>query len=165
MENRLELMTEERMKRSLRRISLEILEKHAGNGMLFVFGLNTRGYKIAKSICKTFLEISSLSIKPIRLSVDEEKIYGKHLDLNNAFVVLIDDVIFSGETLHKAINMLSNYGKPESITIAALIDRGHRKYPLQPDFIGMVQPTKLNEHVSVMLPDNDGKNRVILAVD
>lgn len=160
--NKIELMSPMRIERSLKRMTLEIIEKHAGKGLMYIFGINERGYKLAKKITANIKSVNRMNINPIRVDVSNQKVHASNLDLNQAFVVLIDDVIFSGDTLKKAMDLIQPYGTPKTIKIAVLIDRGHRKYPIQPEFVGLEHPTKLKEHVEVLLPDEDGQDRVVL---
>ncbi|TNE73829.1 hypothetical protein EP331_03275 [bacterium] len=160
--DKIELMSPMRVERSLKRMTLEIIEKHAGKGLMYIFGLNERGYKLAKKISSNIKSVNRMNVSPIRIDVHNDKVSTNSIDLNDAFVILIDDVVFSGETLKKAMDLIEPYGTPKTIKIAVLIDRGHRKYPIEPEFIGMVHPTKLKEHVEVWLPDTDGQDRVVL---
>lgn len=160
--NKIELMSPMRVERSLKRMTLEIIEKHAGKGLMHIFGINDRGYKLAKKITANIKSVNRMNLTPIRVDVHNGMVHATELDLNQAFVVLIDDVIFSGDTLKKAMELIEPFGAPKTIKIAVLIDRGHRKYPIEPEFVGLEHPTKLKEHVEVLLPDEDGQDRVVL---
>ena len=83
-------------------------------------------------------------------------------DLNNKTLVLVDDVIFKGRTIRAALNAVNEYGRPEVIRLAVLVDRGHRELPIHPDFIGKKLPTAKEEVVKVYLQDSDGRDAVEL---
>jgi pyrimidine operon attenuation protein / uracil phosphoribosyltransferase len=158
----IELMSPMRVERTLKRMTLEIIEKHAGKGNIFIFGINDRGYKLAKKIASIIKAVTRINRSPIRVDVQNGTLSDSTVDLNNSFVIVVDDVIFSGESFKKALDLIEPLGKPRTIKIAVLVDRGHRKFPIEPEFAGMVHPTKLNEHVEVYLPDSDGLDRVVL---
>ncbi|HEY9888216.1 MAG TPA: bifunctional pyr operon transcriptional regulator/uracil phosphoribosyltransferase PyrR, partial [Candidatus Obscuribacterales bacterium] len=83
-------------------------------------------------------------------------------DLTGKTLVLVDDVIYSGRTIRAAMNAVSDYGRPEMIQLAVLIDRGHRQLPIHPDFVGKVVPTAREEIVKVFLKETDGQDGVQL---
>jgi pyrimidine operon attenuation protein/uracil phosphoribosyltransferase len=157
----IELMSPQRLQRSLRRIALEIIEKHKGNGPLCIFGLNERGYHLSKLLSFFLEEFNSPPPALIHLDVINDTISGTP-EIDGAFVVLLDDVIFSGSTFSQALEKIKPLGTPAATFLATLIDRGHRTVPLKPQFIGLTHPTKLNERVEAKLPDTDGNNRVLL---
>lgn len=159
---KIELMSPMRVERSLKRMTLEIIEKHAGKGVVYIFGLNERGYKLAKKIAAIIKSVNRINLSPIKITVDSLTVAKTDIDTNNAFVILVDDVIFSGESFKKALELIEPFGNPKTIKIAVLVDRGHRKYPIEPEFVGLTHPTKLKEHVEVLLPDTDGQDRVVL---
>lgn len=159
---KIELMSPMRVERSLKRMTLEIIEKHAGKGIIYLFGLNERGYRLAKKIAAIIKSVNRINLSPIRISIADGTVAKSDVDINNAFVVLVDDVIFSGESFKKAMELIEPFGNPKTIKIAVLVDRGHRKYPIEPEFVGLSHPTKLKEHVEVLLPDTDGQDRVVL---
>lgn len=159
---RIELMSPMRVERSLKRMTLEIIEKHAGKGVIYLFGLNERGYKLSKKISSIIKSVNRINLSPIRIDIKKLELSKTDFDITNAFVILVDDVIFSGESFKKAMELIEPFGNPKTIKIAVLVDRGHRKYPIEPEFVGLTHPTKLKEHVEVLLPDLDGEDRVVL---
>ena len=161
----IELMSPMRVERTLKRMTLEIIEKHAGRGNIYIFGINERGYKLSKKIAAIIKAVTRINRTPIRVDVHKGTVADTTVNLDQAFVILVDDVIFSGETFKKALDLIEPLGKPRTIKIAVLVDRGHRKFPFEPEFAGMVHPTKLNEHVEVYLPDSEGLDRVVLFED
>ena len=158
----IELMSPMRVERSLKRMTLEIIEKHAGKGVVYLFGLNDRGYRLSKKIASIIKSVNRVNLSPIRIDVDNLTVSKTDIDISDAFVVLVDDVIFSGESFKRALELIEPFGNPKTIKIAVLVDRGHRKYPIEPEFVGLVHPTKLKEHVEVLLPDTDDQDRVVL---
>lgn len=162
MSSTIELMSPMRVERTLKRMTLEIIEKHAGKGSIIIFGVNDRGYRLAKKIASVIKAVTRINRTPIRVDVDKESISDSTVSTENAFVLLVDDVVFSGQTLKKALKLIEPLGNPRSVKIAVLVDRGHRTYPIEPEFVGMIHPTKLSEHVEAYLPDADGKDKVLL---
>jgi pyrimidine operon attenuation protein/uracil phosphoribosyltransferase len=100
-------------------------------------------------------DLDSIGIRtPARTDID--------FDLSAKTLVLVDDVIYSGRTIRAAMNAVNDYGRPEMIQLAVLIDRGHRQLPIHPDFVGKVVPTSREEAVQVYLKDTDGQDGVHL---
>jgi pyrimidine operon attenuation protein/uracil phosphoribosyltransferase len=162
MSSTIELMSPMRVERTLKRMTLEIIEKHAGKGTIVLFGVNDRGYRLAKKIAAVIKSVTRINRSPIRVDVSNSTISDSTVNTENAFVLVVDDVIFSGQTLKKALELIEPLGNPRCVKIAVLVDRGHRSYPVEPEFVGMIHPTKLNEHVEAYLPDTDGSDRVVL---
>jgi pyrimidine operon attenuation protein/uracil phosphoribosyltransferase len=151
-----------RVERSLKRMTLEIIEKHAGKGTIVLFGINDRGYRLAKKIAAIIKSVTRINRIPIKIDVTAGVIADPAVSTQGAFVLLVDDVLFSGSTMKKALELIEPLGSPRTIKIAVLVDRGHRTFPIEPEFVGMIHPTKLSEHVEVFLPDKDGHDRVVL---
>lgn len=150
-------MNERRIQRTLRRMAIQVWErmgdKGAGNNLVLI-GLNERGYTTAQKIAEYLQEIADLQVEPYQYQVQDKAANRNLPDCNDKFVLLVDDVIFSGKTMFSALSSICSIYEPEIIEIAALIDRGHRKYPLGTDLTGIKVPTKLGEHIEVML--NEG---------
>lgn len=146
------LMDEHRIERSLKRIAHQVLEDNRQSKELVIAGINERGYSVARLLQKYLSNLSDSEIALHRLKVEGNGQENKHdFDLTNKYVLLVDDVIFSGTTMYKALQLLSERGKPDEVHTVTLIDRGHRKYPIFAQFVGMELPTKLDEHVRVLL--------------
>lgn len=146
-------MDRARIERTIKRISYQIAEKAKDKNISLV-GLNERGYAVASEIC-TFLKDAKLNDVSL-FSLDVEKAVKKpetikgEYKLDNTFVVVIDDVIFSGRTMFAALQFLLD--QPDyTVYTGVLIDRGHRKLPVKSEFIGMEIPTKPKEHVELAL--------------
>lgn len=152
-------MDRSRMKRTLKRMAIQVWER-LGNeqkeGELVLVGLNERGYATAKEMATHLQNLMEAEVEPYRFDVNEKAANTDLPDCNEKFVLIVDDVIFSGKTMFAALSSICNIYAPSSIEIATLLDRGHRKYPLRTDLTGITVPTKLGEHIEVML-----KNRAL----
>ena len=144
------LMDASGIRRALTRISHEILEKNKGMEDIVLVGIRTRGVPIAERIAK-----SIESIEGKRPPVGILDITGKH-------VVLVDDVLYTGRTIRAALDALIDMGRPKSIQLAVLIDRGHRELPIRADYVGKNVPTSSHELVSVQLNATDGLEKVVI---
>lgn len=157
----LELMSSQRMLRSLNRFSRQIIEDNTEELPIVIIGIDERGGYLAKIL-------SSILDREISASTQWTRIDIKHgsgelsspVPVDNTFLVLIDDVIFSGKTMFTAFRNIMDRGTPGTMKLSALIDRGHRKYPLYAEYIGSYSPTKLQEHVECRFT-SDGKPRAI----
>lgn len=170
-----ELMDGMAMGRALTRISHEIIEANKGASQLVLVGIKTRGVPIAYELAKKIKAIENVDV-PVEI-VDitfyrddlEQKaqhpIKGKsfiHTDISNKTVILVDDVIFTGRTARAAMDAIMDYGRPNYIQLAALVDRGHRELPIRADFVGKNIPTSKQENVRVMIKELDGEDKVII---
>jgi len=170
-----QIMDEIAMERALKRISHEIIEKNKGVKDIALVGIKTRGIPIAKRIAgyiKDFenyeVEVGNLDITLYRDDLTE-KFEQAHLnqtdinfDINNKNIILIDDVLYTGRTVRAALDAIIDIGRPKTIQLAELIDRGHRELPIRADYVGKNVPTSENEIVRVELIETDDENRVII---
>ena len=160
--------------RALTRIAHEILERNGGAKDLAFVGLRTRGITLAHrlaakiaSIDGAQLPVGTLDITLYRDDLDMRGapvIRGTDIpfSIKNKTVVLVDDVLYTGRTVRAALDALIDLGRPGSIQLAILIDRGHRELPIRPDFIGKNLPTSRRETVAVRLKEHDGEDRVVI---
>lgn len=168
----IKILDENDIKRSLIRISHEILEKNKGPEDLVFLGILTRGYYLAKRIAENIglfenvkIPYGSLDVGPYRddtkkTTDDKSEI---SFDLNNKKVILVDDVLFTGRTVRAAMDAITNRGRPSSIQLAVLIDRGHRELPIRPDYVGKNIPSSKNkEIIKVKLYEFDGEDGVYI---
>ena len=175
MKQKAQLMDETALGRALMRISHEIVEKNRGVENLVLVGIRRRGEPIAlrirdniQRIEERALPVGSIDIRFYRddLSRLEESPTVKKaalpFDVNGRDVVLVDDVIYTGRTVRAAIEAVFSCGRPRSIQLAVLIDRGHRELPIRPDFVGKNIPTSRSELIEVRLPEFDGETGVWL---
>jgi pyrimidine operon attenuation protein / uracil phosphoribosyltransferase len=157
------LMDTARMSRSIRRIAFNIAEEST-KAPIVILGINERGFALAERLHKEIVAIPTMGCSSGKIEVATNgtvNIPSSH-QLNGAYVVVVDDVMFSGKTMQLAIIHIISTFQPEIIRVASLIDRGHRKYPLEPKFVGLTCPTKLTEHVHVFIqPDSDHDSVVL----
>ena len=169
------IMDEEKIRRSVMRIAHEIIEKNAGTEDVALVGIRTRGYPIAERIRDNIEEIEGrdvpLGILDITLYRDDLSklsyqpvVNSTQIDfrIENTTVVLVDDVLYTGRTVRAALDAIVDLGRPKSIQLAVLVDRGHRELPLRADYIGKNVPTSKKEIVTVNLIEIDGKDEVVI---
>ena len=170
------LLDENGIRRSITRISYEIIERNKGVEDLVLVGIKTRGVYLArrmrdrlKEVEKVDVPVGELDITPYRddrkNDFSQEKIPDLEpmdLDITNKNVVLVDDVLYTGRTIRAAMDALIANGRPKSISVAVLVDRGHRELPIKADFVGKNIPTSLNEQVSVNVSEIDGVDSIEL---
>lgn len=169
------IMTAQDIDRSLDRLSLEILERNHGVGNLAVIGIHTGGVYLAERIRRKIdsreqgaIKIGSLDITLYRDDwslISQNPIVRKTdigFPLENQRVVLVDDVIFTGRTIRAAMDAIMDYGRPDSIQLAVLVDRGGRELPIQPDYVGMTIMAGKGEQVDVLLKEKTGQDEVIV---
>lgn len=163
------IMSAEDVRRALMRIAHEILEKNRGSKDLCVVGIRTRGAVLAERINAFIKEIEGkelpFGILDITLyrddltTIDTQPVVRETLikfDITGKRVVLVDDVLFTGRTIRSALDALIDFGRPSSIQLAVLIDRGHREFPLRADYVGKNIPTSIDQNVKVQLMETDG---------
>ncbi|MFE4106532.1 bifunctional pyr operon transcriptional regulator/uracil phosphoribosyltransferase PyrR [Almyronema epifaneia] len=169
-----EILSAEEIRRTVNRLASEIVEKTGDLEKLILVGIYTRGVPLAQTLAQ---QIERLEQTPITVGALDITFYRDDLDkistrtpaktklpkdLAGRTVVLVDDVIFSGRTIRAALNAVSDYGRPDLVRLAVLIDRGHRQLPIHPDFIGKQLPTASEEVVKVYLQTTDQRDAVEL---
>lgn len=175
MTNKAELMDESAVKRSIARITHEIIERYRGVENLVLVGIKRRGLPIAKMIADNINRFENVSVPvgyiditlyrdDISEASTEPQMSDSSLpvDINGKCVILVDDVIYTGRTARAAIECIFSHGRPASIGLAVLVDRGHRELPLRPDFVGKNIPTSKSEVIAVRVPEFDGETCVLL---
>lgn len=149
----LTLMTTDRIGRSLMRMAHEVNEQNRSDYPIVLFGINQRGFVVAEALGEALADITEveISVEQLDLETDDgsDRPWKQGKYEKPHFIVLVDDVIFSGQTMFQALTITVGRLKPAEIYTAALIDRGHRKYPVKAEFYGLKMPTKLDEHVAV----------------
>lgn len=168
-----QIMTADEIRRATVRISHEIVEKQAGTAGLALVGIQRRGVPLARRIADAIeehegvrLPVGALDITFYRddlsLVAQQPVVKGTDLpfDLNGATVVLVDDVLYTGRTIRAAMDALVDFGRPQAIRLAVLIDRGHRELPIRADHVGKNVPTSREETVKVHLLETDGQDGV-----
>lgn len=159
--------------RALTRISHEILERNKGPEDLLLLGLHTRGVPLAKRIAERIasvegapVAVGSLDVTMYRDDLRSQPTRGPQqtvvpaTGIDGKVVVLVDDVLFSGRTIRAALDALNDLGRPSSVRLAVLVDRGHRELPIRADHVGKNLPSARSERVSVRLEEVDGHDEV-----
>ncbi|MDZ7718397.1 MAG: phosphoribosyltransferase family protein [Balneolaceae bacterium] len=155
------LLKEKRIRRTIKRISYQILEE-AKNQQIALVGLNERGFSLAKEIKSNLEEATGDDITLKQLNSEDESIIEFDSDrVQNCALFMIDDVIFSGGTMFRSIRKVKELSAFEKIFVVVLVDRGHRKYPVHAGIVGLDAPTKLNEQVELRLK-NGLPHKVVL---
>jgi len=169
-------MDEEMIKRTLMRISHEILERNKGTKDLALVGIRTRGAHLAQRLAVQIKEIDGravpVGILDITLYRDDLTMIDScpvvhstkiDFDISEKKIVLVDDVLFTGRTIRCALDELIDLGRPQNIQLAVLIDRGHRELPIRADYVGKNVPTKQTDNVEVRLKEEDSQDEVLLS--
>lgn len=169
------IMNDAAMQRSLKRMAHEILERNRGCEGVCLIGIHSRGVPMAKRLAENIKDIEgkevlcgTLNISLYRDDIDsftEIPIVSDTdipFDVRDMNVVLVDDVIFTGRTVRAAMDAIITRGRPATIQLAALVDRGHRELPIKPDYVGKNVPTSREEIVSVRFAETDGTDCVEL---
>lgn len=169
------VMDAEGIERSLTRIAHEILERNKGTDNLIIIGIRKGGVSLAERLCEKLSAIEGSEIMSGTLDItlyrDDVLTTGRRPPIEGTYipfpldhkrVILVDDVLFTGRTIRAAMDALMDFGRPERIQLAVLIDRGHREFPIRADFIGETLPSSLWENISVNLTDNGDKDEVVI---
>ena len=142
-----------RIERTVRRMAYQIIEEAHGKQIQLI-GLNERGYALAELLSHFIQKGSDSPVYSEQLWANSDKSFTSPQSSNDSTVlVIVDDVIFSGETILKGLNKIAKIERFDKIFVSVLVDRGHRKYPIEATVIGMKIPTKLNEQITVSLKD------------
>ncbi|MDI9900894.1 bifunctional pyr operon transcriptional regulator/uracil phosphoribosyltransferase PyrR [Rhodococcus sp. IEGM 1409] len=177
-----ELLSAQDVGRTIARIAHEIIEKTALDGpegtapRVVLIGIPTRGTTLATRLRAKIEEFSGvrLPIGSLDITLYRDDLRNKpHRPLertsvpeggvDNALVVLVDDVLFSGRTVRSALDALRDLGRPRAVQLAVLVDRGHRELPLRADYVGKNVPTARSEDVKVLLQEHDGREAVVIS--
>lgn len=166
------IMDENAMKRAVARITYEILERNKGAVDLCVIGIMSRGVPLAKRIADKIFELEGISVPVGILDItahrDDEKMSSETdrteipFDIKNKRLILVDDVIYTGRSTRAAIDAIMERGRPQSVQLAVLIDRGHRELPIRADYVGKNLPTSKDEEVKVMMKESDDCDKVVI---
>lgn len=159
------IMRSGQLNRALKRLSMQIVEDLKGTEDVLVIGLNTRGYATAKAFTSLLESALKMSIHCFQLDAHQSGSLNHQISEKispNTYVLLVDDVLFSGSTMMNAIRKVLDSNEPKILRVAVIIDRGHRKFPIQPDFVGLISPTKFKEHVEVEFDANGAPSKVVL---
>lgn len=169
------LMSSVDMERALVRIAHEIVERNKGAEHLVLVGMQTRGVPLAQRLATTIKnlegvaipvgsldislyrdDLSSLELKPILHRTDVPT------DITNKHVILVDDVFYTGRSIRAAMDAIMDLGRPQTIQLAVLVDRGHRELPIRADYVGKNIPTSKSEEIQVQVVEVDGDDKVTI---
>ena len=166
------VMDSSEIERSLTRMAFEILEKNKGAENIAIVGIVTRGDLLAKRLVDKIEEIEGRRVPLGKLDIsfyrDDFASYVSPevlstdimFDIDGRDVVLVDDVLYTGRTIRAALDALMDIGRPETVQLAVLIDRGHRQLPIRADYVGKDVPSSANENVRLFLEETDGRSQV-----
>ena len=168
------ILSAEEIRRTINRLASQIVECSGDLSQIILLGIHTKGVPLANLLASQIeiLENTAVAVGEIDVTFyrdDLDRIRTRipaktriPIDLTGKTVVLVDDVIYKGRTIRAALNAVTEYGRPELIRLAVLVDRGHRELPIHPDFIGKQLPTASEEKVKVYFDELDGKDVVEL---
>jgi len=168
-------MTSQDIDLALKRVGLQVLERNQGAKSLAIVGIHTCGVFLAKRLCKILKEQGGRQVEygslDINLYRDDWSLTTQNpvvkttdipFDVNNTNLVLVDDVVFTGRTIRAAMEAIMDYGRPHTIQLAVLVDRGGRELPVQPDYVGMQATILPRERIQVLLEENADCNEVVV---
>jgi pyrimidine operon attenuation protein / uracil phosphoribosyltransferase len=169
------IMDEMAVKRALTRIAHEIIEKNKGVENVALIGIRRRGGPLAMKLARLIEEIEGIKIPVGILDItlyrddlttlsEQPQVHRTEVffNINGLDIILVDDVIYTGRTIRAAMDALIDLGRPQSIQLAVLVDRGHRELPIRADFIGKNVPTSQSEIVSVLVQEIDNREEVVI---
>jgi pyrimidine operon attenuation protein/uracil phosphoribosyltransferase len=158
--------------RTLKRMAHELLEKNRDFQDVVLVGIKTRGVFLAERLCQLINDFEGIKTPFLALDVrryrddvmrsDNTNTERPDMALNEKIVIVVDDVLYTGRTIRAAMEAVLDYGRPRSIQLAVLIDRGHRELPIRADYIGKNIPTSKLESVNVFLSEIDGEDSVVI---
>ena len=172
------ILDSQQMRRILRRMASEIIERNRGVEDLVLVGIRTRGVPLAEALAAHIEHEEGreipIGVLDINLYRDDLSLIAAHpvlkkteipFDVDGSKIVLVDDVLFTGRTIRAALDSLMDLGRPDWIQLAVLVDRGHREVPIRADYVGKNVPTSRDESVEVLLELIDGREEVLLIKD
>jgi pyrimidine operon attenuation protein/uracil phosphoribosyltransferase len=169
-----QLMNQDDMRRVIRRMSHEVVERNRGTEGLMLVGLQRRGVPIAQRLAAAISEFEKVDVPVGALDIN---LYRDDLtsrpqplvrptelpiSVEGLVVVLVDDVFYTGRTTRAALNALMDLGRPRQVQLAVMVDRGHRELPIRADYVGKNVPTAVNEEIQVRVIEFDGVEEVVL---
>lgn len=169
------IMDENGINRALTRISHEIIENNKGVENLALIGIQRRGVPLAKTLCEKIKNIEGVEVPVGVLDItfyrDDLSLISEHpvvngtdigFSIQNKNIILVDDVLYTGRTVRAAIDAIFDCGRPATIKLAILVDRGHRELPMRADYVGKNVPTSSDEIIKVKVKEFDGVNKVVI---
>jgi pyrimidine operon attenuation protein/uracil phosphoribosyltransferase len=175
MKIRSKVLTSQDVERTVTRLAHEILERNKGAETIALVGIRTRGEFLAKRLAGKISQIEKKGVAlgflditlyrdDLRNRSDQPVLKGTDInfDVTGKNIILVDDVLYTGRTIRAALDSLIDLGRPATIQLAVLVDRGHRELPIKADFIGKNVPTALGEEINVMMREIDGEDAVVI---
>ena len=166
------IMDENAINRAIARISYEIIERNKGTEDLCIVAIMSGGTSIASRIATKINELENTVLDVGMLDITAYRDDEKHIadcdkttidfDVQNKKIILVDDVIFTGRSARAAIDAVMKRGRPQSIQLAVLVDRGHRELPIRPDYVGKNAPTSRDESVKVLIKEVHNCDKVVI---
>ena len=163
------------IRRAVTRIAHEILERNKGASRLVLAGIAARGDDLARRLAEEIERIEGVRVRvgiiditfyrdDIGMRAEAPEVHETRIDfdITGTTVVLVDDVLFTGRTVRSAMDALVDFGRPQAIQLAVLVDRGHRELPIRADYVGKNVPTRRDEEVRVRLMETDGEDAVVV---
>ena len=170
-----EVVDQVTMKRALTRITYEIIERNQTIQDVVLIGIKTRGIYIASRVADRLKQLEGIEVPVGELDItlyrDDKKETPAEAELHSSDipvslegkeVILIDDVLYTGRTIREAMDAVMDYGRPRKISLAVLVDRGHRELPIRADYVGKNIPTAKTEEILVEMQELDGKDRIMI---
>ncbi len=171
------VMDKDAIQRTIKRIAHEIIEQNKGLDNIYLVGIRSRGVPLANRLAEYLREIENVEIQVGVLDITlyrddlttvskQPVIKGSQIDfeIENTTTILVDDVLYTGRTVRAAIDAILDFGRPQKIQLAVLVDRGHRELPIKADFVGKNIPTSAEEIIKVSVHDTDGEDSVKIVV-
>ena len=167
-----QIMNDQDIRRALARVAHEILERNRGVEDLVIVGIHTRGVHLAQRLANNLSEFegSEVPVADLDINLYRDDVKSRMsprirptrmpVDIQGKKVVLVDDVLFTGRTVRAAMDALNDFGRPQQVQLAILLDRGHRELLIRPDYVGQNVPTAPDEVVRVRLVETDGIDEV-----
>ena len=168
------ILSSEQTRRALARIAHEVLERNSGGSNVVFIGIHTRGVLLARRLAAYLSEFEGVDtpVGELDIGLYRDDLAGRarpalhhtHIpvDLRGRRVVIVDDVLFTGRTIRAAMDAINDFGRPEQIQLAVLVDRGHRELPIRADYVGKNVPTSRDEAVDVRVNEIDGAEEVAI---
>ncbi|MCS7229963.1 MAG: bifunctional pyr operon transcriptional regulator/uracil phosphoribosyltransferase PyrR [Candidatus Kryptonium sp.] len=169
------IMDAEDIERTLNRLAYEIIERNKGSKNLAIVGIRTRGEFLARRLAEKISKLENTEIPvgilditfyrdDVRLKLRQPEVKTTEISfpVDDKDIILVDDVLFTGRTVRSALDELIDFGRPKTVQLVVLIDRGNRELPIQADFVGKKVKTSLNEEIKVNLKEVDGEDSVLL---
>ena len=165
-----EVVDELTVKRAITRITYEIIERNKDLNKIILAGIKTRGVFIAHRIQERLEQLENISVPVVELDTKPYRDDVKSgedtslisVDVTDREVILVDDVLYTGRTIRAAIDNIVGHGLPARVSLAVLVDRGHRELPIRPDYVGKNIPTSRSEEIIVEMTELDGQDRVLI---